>query len=45
MTIGGNKIYCDCETYILEGVGDLSNGYIQGTLDKKYRITQIRETK
>lgn len=40
-----NKLYCDCKQYKLEGIGDLTNSYIQSTLDKKYTVSQIRETK
>ena len=40
-----NKLYCIPSQCILEGTGDLRNGYIQQSPKKKYIVTQIRETK
>ncbi len=40
-----NKLYCNCEEYKLEGVGDVGNTYLQGTSKKRYVVTQVRETK
>jgi len=40
-----NKLYCKPSVWMIEGVGDPRNGYIQDTGKKKYIVTQIRETK
>lgn len=45
-TSGDNKLYCKASQYLIEGVGDLRNNYIQNvTAKKRYRVAQIRETK
>ena len=31
-----NKLYCKLKDYRIEGAGDLRNGYIQDTADKRY---------
>ncbi len=40
-----NKLYCKCNDFKLEGIGDTANSYIQGSSKQKYTVTQIRETK
>jgi hypothetical protein len=45
-TSSKNKLYCKPSQYLIEGIGDPRNRYIQeNTTKQKYVVTQIRETK
>jgi hypothetical protein len=45
-TSSQNKLYCKASQYLIEGIGDPRNRYIQeNTTKQKYIVTQIRETK
>lgn len=40
-----NKLYCDCDNFIIKGEGDKRNKYIQKTDYKSLTVTHIRESK
>ena len=44
-TSAENRLYCDCENFIIKGEGDRRNKYIQKTGYKSFTVTQIRESK
>lgn len=40
-----NKLYCDCDKFLIKGEGDNRNKYIQSRPYKSLTVTQIRESK
>lgn len=39
-----NKLYCKCKENKIEGEGDIRNGYIQNTPNKKYTLARVIES-